>query len=103
MNSVYRRTEGGITLDLYVQPGASSSCFSAVYNGRLKLRVRAKALEGAANRAVCQFLCDYFALPKSCVTLVSGEKSRLKQVLIEGDGQKLEERLLKLLSEVQDI
>lgn len=51
----------------------------------LKARVRAIPDKGKANDAIAKLLADWLGEPKSHVTLVSGGKSRLKQVLVRGD------------------
>ncbi|MBW8881315.1 MAG: DUF167 domain-containing protein [Asticcacaulis sp.] len=50
----------------------------------LKIRVRAAPIEGRANEALVAFLAKALKVPKSRVTLIAGETSRLKQVEIEG-------------------
>jgi uncharacterized protein YggU (UPF0235/DUF167 family) len=41
-------------------------------------------VEGAANDAVLILLAEALALPRRSVTLLSGERSRLKRVRIDG-------------------
>ncbi len=50
----------------------------------LKVRVRAAPVGGKANVALLAFLSKALDLPKSKLTLVSGETRRLKAVDIEG-------------------
>jgi uncharacterized protein len=64
----------------------------------VKLRVRAVAEGGEANRAVTEFLARALGVPKSHVRLVSGATSRLKQVAVDGDAAKLGEALRVLTS-----
>ncbi len=51
----------------------------------LRVRVRAVPDKGKANAAVIALLAKALGVPKSAVTLVSGETARLKTVEIEGD------------------
>ena len=44
--------------------------------------VRAPARDGAANRAVIEALADFFAIPKSHLSIVRGQSSRKKLVEI---------------------
>jgi len=64
-------------------------------NGRavLKMRVRAIAEGGEANRAVTEFLARALGVPKAKVRILSGTTSRLKQVAVDGDPAKLGEAL----------
>ena len=64
----------------------------------VKLRVRAIADGGAANRAVLGLLAKALGVPKSSVKLLSGATSRIKQVAVEGDPAKLDESLRILTS-----
>ncbi len=51
----------------------------------LKVRVRASPIEGRANAALLAFLAEKLGVPKSRLTLVSGETARLKTLDIDGD------------------
>jgi uncharacterized protein len=51
----------------------------------LKARVRALPEAGKANQALERLVARWLKLPPSAVSVVQGGKSRLKQVLIEGD------------------
>ncbi|MBL9208122.1 MAG: DUF167 domain-containing protein [Opitutaceae bacterium] len=50
----------------------------------LKVKVRAPALDGRANDALCAFLAEALGLPRRAVTVASGEKSRQKCIEIAG-------------------
>jgi uncharacterized protein (TIGR00251 family) len=67
----------------------------------LKVRVRAVAEGGKANRAVTELLAGALGVPKASVRIVSGETSRLKQVAIDGDPEMLEQALRALVSAKQ--
>jgi uncharacterized protein YggU (UPF0235/DUF167 family) len=51
-------------------------------------------VEGKANEALVRFLAGAAALPRSAVTVVTGETGRLKRIRFEGVG---EEELLRRL------
>ncbi|MGV9006953.1 MAG: DUF167 domain-containing protein [Brevundimonas sp.] len=50
----------------------------------LRVRVRARPVEGEANAALLKFLAKTLGVSKSAVTLHRGGQSRLKRVLVEG-------------------
>jgi uncharacterized protein (TIGR00251 family) len=50
----------------------------------LKVRVRAAPIEGKANEALIAFLARTLKVPKSRLTLVTGDAARLKQIDIDG-------------------
>lgn len=51
----------------------------------LKVRVAAPPVEGAANAALVAFLAQSLGLPRSSVTLVAGERARIKRLRLAGD------------------
>ncbi len=55
----------------------------------LKARVRALPEEGRANEALTRLVARWLKVPPSFVSVAQGGKSRLKQVLIEGDAATL--------------
>jgi len=67
----------------------------------LNVRIRAVAEGGKANRAVTELLAGALDVPKARVRIVSGETSRLKQVAVDGDPQKLGQALRALVSTKQ--
>ena len=60
-------------------------------NGRsvVKVRVRAIAEGGEANKAVTELLARALRVPKASVKILSGATSRLKQVAVDGDPKSL--------------
>lgn len=77
------------SLAIKLQPGASADRidgWDTDPSGRavLKIRLRARPIEGQANEALVRFLAKALDLPKSAVTLARGSQSRLKMVEIAG-------------------
>ncbi len=54
-----------------------------VEGDRLKIKVTAIPEKGKANQAVIKLLSKYLGIPKSAMTITSGETSKLKTVLIQ--------------------
>ena len=76
-------------LTVRVQPKASADRvedWSADDAGRrfLKVRVRAVPEDGKANTAVRNLVAKWLGVPKSAVRVVTGGKTRLKGLEIEG-------------------
>ena len=87
----------GINIDLFVQPGTSQNKFAGLYADRLKLKVTAKAVDGAANEAVVKIIAKHFNVPKSAIEILSGTTSRKKTISIAGNAQLLQIEASKLL------
>jgi uncharacterized protein YggU (UPF0235/DUF167 family) len=62
----------------------------------LKARVRAAASEGEANDALVKMLARALAVPPRDVSLLAGATSRLKRLMIAGDGPTLAAALEKI-------
>ncbi len=94
----WRPSIGGITVSLRVTPRGGRDAIEGIDklgDGRavLKVRVRAIADDGEANRAVLKLLAKTLRVPQASVRIASGATSRLKQVEISGDAAVLREKL----------
>jgi len=79
--SFYTINDTQVTLRIKAQPNASRSEFAGVYDSdALKIRIKAAAVEGAANRELIKFLSKEFKVPKSSIAFKSGQQSKIKIV-----------------------
>ena len=97
----WRTSTGGISVALRVTPRGGRDGIEGVdtlANGRsvVKVRVRAIAQGGEANRAVAELMAKSLGVPKARVRILSGMTSRLKQIAVDGDPAKLGDSLRKL-------
>lgn len=88
-------------LALRVTPNAGRDAIDGVEqrdDGTAVLRLRVSAVpdKGKANAAVLALLAKSLSIPKSSLTLVSGELSRFKTVHVVGDTDLLVSRLSTL-------
>ena len=96
----WRYSTEGISVALRVTPRGGRDDIDGIEtlaNGRsvVKVRVRAIADGGEANRAVTELLAKVLGVPKARVKILSGATSRLKQVAVDGDPKILGETLRK--------
>jgi uncharacterized protein (TIGR00251 family) len=94
----WRYSTAGISVTLRVTPRGGRDGIDGIEtlaDGRrvMKVRVRAIAEGGEANRAVTELLAKALGVPKAKVRLLSGATSRLKQVAVDGDPKSLGEAL----------
>lgn len=99
----WRTSTTGVSIALRVTPRGGRDGVDGIEqlsDGRsvLKVRVRAVADGGEANRAVLVLLAKSLGVSKASVSLLSGATSRLKQIAIAGDPARLTEALRKLAS-----
>jgi uncharacterized protein len=97
----WRYSTQGISVALRVTPRGGRDeidGLETLANGRsvVKVRVRAIAESGEANRAVIELLAKALRVPKAKVRLLSGATSRLKQIAVDGDPAKLGDTLRML-------
>jgi uncharacterized protein len=97
----WRYSTQGVSVALRVTPRGGRDeidGLETLANGRtvVKMRVRAIAEGGEANRAVVELLAKALDVPKAKIRVLSGATSRLKQIAVDGDPAKLGEALRKL-------
>src|SRR5690242_8107301 len=89
----------GITFSIKVHPRARKNAITGFIGDALKLALTAPPVDGKANQAVVEFFADLFQIPRSSVTIASGETSRNKVVRIAGlTRTAVETRLTGLMS-----
>jgi hypothetical protein len=94
----WRYSTKGISVALRVTPRGGRDDIDGIEtlaDGRsvVKVRVRAIAECGEANRAVTEVLAKALGVPKARVKILSGVTSRLKQVAVDGDPKTLGDAL----------
>ena len=97
----WRYSSDGISIALRVTPRGGRDDIDGIEtlaDGRsvVKVRVRAIADGGEANRAVTALLAKALRVPKASVRILSGATSRLKQVAVSGDPRSLGDALRAL-------
>jgi uncharacterized protein (TIGR00251 family) len=91
----FHRWNGSVLeLRIHAQPGAKKTEARGLHGHSLKIRVRARAIEGAANEAVLEFLADELQVPRARCELVSGEKHREKRILVRDPPRSHSEAML---------
>jgi uncharacterized protein (TIGR00251 family) len=72
------------TLRFHVVPNAKRDKVVGEHGDAIKIKLRAVAVEGKANSALCCFLAEELNIPKSAIILEQGQRSRRKVIRIEG-------------------
>jgi uncharacterized protein (TIGR00251 family) len=73
-----RATPQGTEITVHVQPGAAHAEVVGLHGDALKVRIPARAVEGAANAALLKFIALTLGVPLREVKILRGEKSRRK-------------------------
>ncbi len=82
----YQRDAEGLTLRLYVQPGAKKTEIAGIHENELKIRLNTPPIEGRANKALLKYIAQIFKVPIRQITLQRGDKSRHKILTVIGTG-----------------
>ena len=77
-------TPDGVAIPVRVVPRAGRTALDGVVGGALRVRLAAPPVEGAANRALVEFLTGLLGVPQRDVTIARGERGRRKVVLVRG-------------------
>ena len=74
----------GVTFRVRVQPRARRNAIVGELGDALKLAVTAPPVDGQANRACIEFFREALNLPRSSLTIASGQTSRNKVIRVSG-------------------
>ncbi len=74
----------GVRILVAATPRASRTEVAGIAEGRLRVRVAAPPVEGAANEELVRFLARALGVPKSAVAVTAGAAGRRKTVTVRG-------------------
>lgn len=81
-------------LRVWAQPGAKREAVAGIYQGCVKIRLGAPAVDNKANKALIRFVASTLALRQRQVSLRDGHTSRRKTLLIESEHEPRWERVV---------
>lgn len=98
MASFYEKTLTGIILKIKLNPKAKQNSIGEVFwaddeTSCLKINVTAPPEDNKANKALINLLSSTMKIAKSHFEIISGKTSRNKKILINGDGDLLENKI----------
>ncbi len=77
-------TVAGVSFAVRVHPRAKKNAITGELGNALKLALTAPPVDGRANEACIAFFSKFLNVPRSCVSIASGENSRNKMIRITG-------------------
>ena len=77
-------TPTGAAFAVKVHPHARKNAITGELGGALKLSLTSPATENRANRACIEFLANLLKVPRSSVTIASGQTGRRKVIRVAG-------------------
>ncbi|MFN7009248.1 MAG: DUF167 domain-containing protein [Allorhizobium sp.] len=103
MIAPYRAFDDHLRLAVRLTPNGGRDAIDGVEinadgEAHLKARVSCVPEKGKANKALLALLAKTFSVPKSSITLVSGDTARQKILRIEGDPEDLKKKIDAVLA-----
>jgi uncharacterized protein len=88
-----------VTVKLHIIPASKlNQIVGYMDDGSIKIKIKAKPIQGQANLELISFLADFLEKKKSEIEIISGQLSRNKIVRILGiDNNKLQKKILSEL------
>lgn len=81
---VATRKDKSVVLKVHAQPRSSRNSIAGLHDGAVKVCVTSPPADNKANKAIGNFLAQFFGLAKADVQLVSGNSSRRKSFVLTG-------------------
>ncbi len=92
----FEKEDGSVLFSIRAVPNSSKNSFEGIYDNALKVKIKAPAVEGAANKELVKFFSKTFKVPKSSVVFVGGETSKQKRLRVPYN-----ERIEKFIEEMK--
>jgi uncharacterized protein (TIGR00251 family) len=79
-----QESSGGVTFAVKVHPRARKDGITGSLGDALKVSLTSAPVEGRANQACIEFFTKLLKVPRSSVTIASGQTSRQKVIRVSG-------------------
>jgi uncharacterized protein len=79
-----QESSSGVTFAVKVHPRAKKNAITGELDNALKLSLTSPPAEGRANQACVEFFAKLLKVPRSSVTIASGQTSRGKVIRVSG-------------------
>lgn len=90
----FRESADGVRFAVRIQPRAKKDAIRGEVGDALKVSLTAPPVEGRANEACIEFFAELLKVPRSSVTIASGQTSRNKVIRVAGvTGHYIQDRL----------
>jgi uncharacterized protein (TIGR00251 family) len=79
-----QESDGGVSFAVKLHPRARKNAITGEFGDTFKLSLTSPPVDGRANQACIEFLAKLLMVPRSSVTIASGQTSRQKVIRVEG-------------------
>lgn len=82
MKLAIKQTDNDLFFSVKAVPGSSRTRITGLWNSVLKVNIASEAQKDKANKELVSFLAKLLKLPKSSISIVSGQHNSRKQIHI---------------------
>ena len=79
-----QESSNGVTFTVKIHPRAKKNAITGEFGDTLKLSLAAPPIDGKANEACIEFFAKLLKVPRSSVTIASGQSNRKKLIRVVG-------------------
>ena len=79
-----QESAGGVSFTVKIHPRAKKNAITGEFGDALKLSLTSPPVDGRANEACIEFFAKLLMVPRSSVTIASGQTSRQKVICVSG-------------------
>jgi uncharacterized protein len=79
-----QESSGGVTFAVRLHPRAKKNAIAGELGDAIKISLAAPPIEGKANEACIEFFAKLLKVPRSSVTIASGQTNRRKVIRVLG-------------------
>ncbi len=76
----YEKKDDFIVFSIKTIPNSSKNIMAEIIDDKLKVKIKAPAVENAANKELIKFFSKEFKVPKSSIEFLSGTTSKQKKL-----------------------
>jgi uncharacterized protein (TIGR00251 family) len=91
-----KETNNGLIATIKISPNAKKNEIIKT-DTELKIKITAQPIDGKANKALIEFLSKTFKIPKTSISIIKGETSKEKTILLSVTDKEKIENLKKYL------
>jgi|SRR5690606_14488911 uncharacterized protein (TIGR00251 family) len=73
----------GVKITIHAKPGAKQNSITSITDSEVSVQIAAPPREGEANTELREYFADVLKVSKGRVTLVSGQKSKSKVLVVQ--------------------
>lgn len=101
-NKYLLNTTNGIIFNVKLVPNSSFSKIVGYTDDYVRIKISAPPIENKANKELIEFCSKFFGVNKSKLKIVSGDKSKLKKILIQDSSfEVISQKLMFVLNSLQ--